>query len=132
MKVTTLRRQYFPEGTFGRLYWAGIETPIFTVERPWLSNARDVSCLPEGVYACRPRHYHDGGYPATEVTNVPGRGPILFHRGNWVNETKGCILIGLEPQEAGGKRGVRDSAGAWEIFKAAGFLDEPFILEVTG
>ena len=31
-----------------------------------------------------------------EVTQVPGRTHILFHRGNYLEDTEGCILVAEE------------------------------------
>ena len=68
----------------------GVELAI--VERPWLNNQRSISCIPCGEYKCKPRRYYSGGYEAIEVTNVPDRSYILFHVGNFVHNSKGCIL----------------------------------------
>jgi len=67
-----------------------------TVERPWLNNAKNVSCIPEGVYVCGHRKYHAGGYDAIEVKNVPDRTYIMCHIGNYVRNSNGCILINRE------------------------------------
>jgi len=66
---------------------------LATVERPWVNNAAVVSCIPVGEYECKPRRYNRGGYDAVEVCNVTGRSYILFHAGNFVRNSKGCILI---------------------------------------
>lgn len=62
----------------------GVEhLPIYTLERPWKDNASNVSCIPSGIYTCRP--YSSPKYPDVyEVTNVPKRDHILFHSGNRV------------------------------------------------
>lgn len=93
MKVAEMNRfAYSPDGTFGELvtpsglYYA-------TVERPWLENKRGVSCIPEGVYVCRPRKFHKGGYDAIEITNVQDRTHILMHVANYPSQVMGCIGI---------------------------------------
>lgn len=131
MIAKLIREDYLPAGTLGRLYWPGIDDPILTVERPWLDNAVGESCIPEGLYECRPRRYSKGGYEAVEICDVPGRTHILFHRGNWPSEVRGCILVGLEPQADGWRRGVKNSRGAWDLLAGAGFLDGPFLLEIA-
>lgn len=96
MKSVVLERFcYSGQGVFGELYIPGAEV-LATVERPWLGNKREVSCIPNGEYICRPRRYNRGGYDAYEVTNVKDRTHILFHRGNFVRNSKGCILINQE------------------------------------
>ena len=96
MKKVILQRSFssFTE-TIGMLQIVGVDhKPIYTLELPWLSNTRNVSCIPDGSYTCEPRtsrkykdHYH--------VTDVIGRGFILIHSGNLPKHTQGCILLGM-------------------------------------
>lgn len=85
----TLYRSYTDLGTWGRMTVADVT--LYTVERPWLNNQPNVSCIPQGVYTCRPRRYYKGRYPAIEITGVPHRSHILFHKANWPHQVKGCI-----------------------------------------
>ena len=85
---------FSPDGTFGKMMVDGAE--IYTVERPWLNNLPSISCIPNGLYVCKPRRFFRGGYDAIEVTNVPGRSHILFHRANAPYEVKGCIAPNAE------------------------------------
>lgn len=89
--LTLTRFAYTPFGVFGEIYVDGQQ--LFTVERPWLDNRRSVSCIPAGIYSCRPRRYAKGGYDAVEVCSVPDRTHILFHRGNRAHDSAGCILV---------------------------------------
>lgn len=71
-----------------------------TLERPWLSNVQGVSSIPLGTYSCLQvlsRTTEGGLYiPITfEVQSVPERSGILFHIGNYLKNTKGCILLGM-------------------------------------
>ena len=64
-----------------------------TLERPWKENEQDVSCIPAATYTCK--RYSSEKYTDTfEITNVPGRTKILFHKGNEIPDTHGCILVG--------------------------------------
>lgn len=67
----------------------------FTLERPWLNNQEDVSCIPSGIYQCIK---HDGVEfkNVWEITNVKNRFGVLMHNGNTVENTKGCILVGRQ------------------------------------
>ncbi|MGE4193081.1 MAG: DUF5675 family protein [Pseudodesulfovibrio sp.] len=67
---------------------------MMTLERPWLDNQPDVSCIPAGRYICR-RTVSPKFGETFEVTNVEGRTHILFHAGNFPEETEGCILLGV-------------------------------------
>ncbi len=83
---------YSDEGTFGYLTLPSGDT-LCTVERPWLDNKRSISCIPIGDYECSKRRYYRGGYDAIEVKGVPNRTHILFHKGNFVHNSNGCILV---------------------------------------
>ena len=94
MNVEITRIGEGPSGTFGALKIEG-EYVCLTLERPWEDNKPNVSCIPIGTYICKrvdsPR-YGD----VFEVNCVPGRSHILFHKGNTINDTKGCILLGSQ------------------------------------
>lgn len=70
-----------------------------TLELPWKDNQRNISCIPLGNYRCvmvKNRTTNGGmGIKTTfEVIAVPDRDGILFHIGNTVKDTEGCILLG--------------------------------------
>ena len=76
--------------TIGKLY-DGKELICHTVERPWINNARNTSCIPAGNYLVKLTNSPKFKV-CYEVKNVPGRSHILFHKGNSVNDSLGCIL----------------------------------------
>lgn len=80
--------------TLGYLTVAGEK--FATLERPWIDNVRNISCIPPGRYDCAflPRSSSGRYRNVFWVKNVPGRGGILVHAGNTVDHTRGCILIG--------------------------------------
>jgi hypothetical protein len=80
------------KGTFGVLSNEGIPLCV-TCELPWKNNQRKISCIPTGIYHCKP--YSSAKYPDVwEVTNVPNRDAILMHKGNTIKDIQGCILVG--------------------------------------
>lgn len=100
----TIRLQrfcYAPVGTFGRLNlpsgWG-----CYTVERPWVGNEPNRSCIPEGVYDLGLRRSSPvverttGGEfrEGWEVRDVTGRTYIMLHPGNTLRDTEGCICPG--------------------------------------
>lgn len=87
--------------TLGKLYLNG-QFMAHTLERPWIDNQRSVSCIPTGVYGVRLRTAKESAsrdYLHLLVKDVPNRDYILFHKGNNVKDTKGCILTGLSRGE---------------------------------
>lgn len=80
-------------GTFGVLLVHG-EPRFVTLEPPWKGNAVGKSCIPLGEYEIG-LHVSARHGVTYEVLGVPGRDEILFHAGNEVHETTGCILLGI-------------------------------------
>ena len=64
-----------------------------TLELPWKQNARQVSCIPAGMYDVVKRQSPKYGQHF-QLLNVPGRDMILIHSGNFTRDTHGCILVG--------------------------------------
>lgn len=108
MTLTLIRFCSAPFGTFGYLDIAGVR--LYTVERPWLDNERNVSCIPPGHYRCAPRRFFRGGYDAIEVLDVPDRTHILFHKANLPRHVEGCIGVGAQLGCLGGEWAVLRSA----------------------
>jgi len=89
--VTLERLAYLPFCTIGRLL-AGNEAWA-TIERPWVNNEPNISCIPEGVYTCS--KYSSRRFPRTyQVDDVVNRSYILFHVANQASEVQGCIGLG--------------------------------------
>ncbi|MFT3795212.1 DUF5675 family protein [Flavobacterium sp.] len=88
--VLILKRNYFPDGTNGKLECEG-KLICNTIELPWKMNERRVSCVPEGKYFLRKRYSKKYQWHI-EVLNVKGRSSILFHpANNAMKELNGCI-----------------------------------------
>jgi len=101
-------------GTFGVLK---INKEVFcvTLEPPDRLNRRDVSSIPAQQYRCHkiisPRFGE-----TFQVMNVPGRSNILFHAGNRVGDTAGCIILGQHFGKLLGDRAVLNSGRTFHIF----------------
>ena len=91
-ELTLLRVGSSHYGTFGVLRDGHVPFAL-TLEQPWRDNRPNESCIPAGSYVCRRVQSPKFGN-TFEVTNVPGRSHILFHRGNFIEDTYGCILVG--------------------------------------
>lgn len=66
----------------------------YNIELPFLDNRRSVSCILSGIYPFRKIVRPDGS-EAIEIMNVLSRTHILAHSGNYMKDTKGCILPNL-------------------------------------
>lgn len=87
----TLVRQYHHNGTNGHLYDDTGKLLCYTIELPWLNNAKAVSCIPEGSYILTKRYSKKFNWHL-HVQQVPQREYILIHAANnALMELKGCI-----------------------------------------
>lgn len=100
-------------GTFGVLK-VQKEVLCVTLEPPFLWNARNISCIPTGQYLCSKIKSPKFG-DTYEVRHVPDRYNVLFHAGNRVKDTEGCILLA---QHFGKLHGDRAALNSGETFKA--------------
>ena len=98
MKLFTLYRYDLTEHHILGLLFIEGEYFCDTLERPWLGNQHEISCIPEGDY-----HIEAYSSPHFEgciiVKDVPGREGILIHPANQVSELKGCIAVGVKSLE---------------------------------
>jgi len=85
-----LQRNYHKKGTNGNLYINGAFF-CHTIELPWKENAKQVSCIPEGVYNISKRFSKKYGSHML-IENVPDRDLVLIHpANNALKELMGCI-----------------------------------------
>jgi len=86
-----LRRWGNPDCTVGRLFFENFQ--CFTLEKPWLDNQENISCIPVGEYCYYSRTSTRNG-KVLQLENVEDRTSIQIHAGNYINQTQGCILVG--------------------------------------
>jgi len=117
MKIVELiRLEESEKGTVGVLK-VDKEVFCFTLEPPDILNRQSISSIPAQQYICR-RHKSEK-YNTFQVMNVPDRTNILFHPGNTVSDTAGCILLGSEIGKLKGDRAVLNSGITFK-----GFMEE--------
>jgi hypothetical protein len=90
--ATITRDKKFTDCTLGTMVAKG--KTFYTLERPWLENISDISCIPCGAYRCTFKNHEKLG-DVYIINDVPLRSGILIHVGNYVHESHGCILLGL-------------------------------------
>ena len=101
INLLIIRDTFTENSTIGELFING-ERFCDTLENPWLDNQRNISCIPEGEYPVRlryPRESPTREYLHLLIQDVPNRDYILFHRGNFPKDTRGCILVGQGTQQ---------------------------------
>ena len=102
-------------GTAGALL-VNDELVCMTLERPWVQNAVNISCVPTGIYESE--EFRSNRHGSTyKVLNVPNRSGILFHKGNEIVHSTGCILLGQMIRVKSGRLSLVHSALAFEEFK---------------
>ena len=116
-KVDIIRLWEGSDGTFGALKIGGFPFCV-TLELPDKDNLKNVSCIPAPqCYYCKRR---SSSYGETfEVLDVYGnRTGILFHPGNFIKDSRGCILVGESwwKFHPAGERGIKNSGSTFKRF----------------
>lgn len=95
-----LKREYYKKQTNGifTLFDAAFE--VHSLERPNLDNKSNISCIPEGLYFCKPDNV--GKHKWFTVEDVPNRSNIEIHGANLVKDLRGCIGLGLNAMDIDG------------------------------
>lgn len=115
--------------TFGVLFHEGQIPFALTLERPWRNNARGISCIFPGTYACKRIQSLKFGN-TFQVMNVSGRDEIELHKGNIEDNTHGCIIIGEQFGSLNDEPAVLASKeGFDELMRITQNIDE-FTLEI--
>lgn len=106
--------EHYIYGTFGVLI---IDGKVFcvTLEPPDELNKSNISSIPAQQYTCE--RYKSTRYPNTfQVMNVPNRTHVLFHAGNFVENTEGCILLARKFGVLKRGRGILNSGETFKRF----------------
>ena len=78
--------------------WANRLVPRFTsisLERGWLDNKPNVSCIPKGEYHCVYEYSPAFKRNLWEIYGVEGRTECKFHPANYYKDLQGCVALGL-------------------------------------
>lgn len=102
------------DGTFGALL---IDNHVFcvTLEPPDFDNQQNISNIPPDKYICK-RNISPKYGETFEITNVPNRSHVLFHAGNIVEHTKGCVLLARKWGILGYNRAILNSGNTFKDF----------------
>lgn len=117
------------DGTFGKMRF---QKEVFadTLEPRDRENHRNISSIPCGQYICKriisPRFGETFG-----VTDVTDRDNILFHWGNFDDNTEGCIILGNGIKMLGDRLAVINSKDTFKVFMKKLDPYDSFILTIT-
>lgn len=117
MEFTLARDLFDDQATPGKFFRPDGSFLAFSLERPWLNNQRQISCIPAGRYRLKKRYSQKFGWHLW-LQNVPDRSLILIHTANYVRQLQGCIAPGLKK---GDTATVYDSAKAVKAITALAF-----------
>ena len=97
-ELKLVRNCYMTDRTLGRLTCPDGDA-YHTMEPPAVG---DVICIPKGRY--RMTIYRSPKFKSDVLLlhDVPGRSAIELHKGNYPNDTRGCILVGCNYREENG------------------------------
>jgi len=133
MLTAYLIRRFYRTHTYGYLVVPQTNgNSVFrTLELPWLENASNISCIPNGEYRVKylPKS-NSGKYKQVyHIQDVENRIGILIHKGNLPSHTRGCILIGTKIGILGNQPAVLNSATGLRQFRDIIQTDD-FILKI--
>jgi hypothetical protein len=115
--------------TFGVLFRDDGIPFALTLERPWLNNQRNVSCIHAGTYRAI-RHRSPKFGETFWLQDVPGRSEILFHKGNLADDSHGCILVGEQFNPVKGEDGITASKEGFTEFMQLLEGKDEFTIEI--
>ena len=116
MRIAEILRRESLKGE-GTVWILSIDKSIFSfcMEPADNENHSNISSIPAGQYICK--RYSSAKYPETfQVMDVTDRSYILFHAGNTVEDTAGCICLGDTVGKLKGDRAILNSGKTFSRF----------------
>lgn len=127
--MLTINRIYQDDCTVGVMS-IGREFRCYTLELSWRDNKRNVSCIPEGTYECE-KHYSPTHGQCISVKHVVGRTHILIHKGNFIKDTLGCVLVGDSIKDINNDGVPEVTSSTKTLEKLLGRLPDQFQLVIS-
>lgn len=130
-QVTITRTHPTAKEILGELRLSDDSFGCNSLELPWLNNQQNVSAIPVGKYVCKWKFMLSQLAYHYELQNVPNRGGVFIHAGNYFFDSKGCILLGSAPLDINGDKelDVRNSKVILSAFEKR-MNKQDFILEI--
>ena len=112
--VRLVRLEESSQGTFGVLTICSQVFCVTLEPSDWL-NERNISSIPAQQYQCIKIRSPQFG-ETFEIVDVPGRSDILFHAGNIIANTEGCVILAQYFGKLYDDRAVRNSGATFKEF----------------
>lgn len=130
MNLALHRYQFIEDGIFGNL--VSPDNVVATV----LEHAYKVGQVyrpkvPVGIYTCIRRKSPKFGYDVFLLQNVPGHSAIEIHRGNFNDDSDGCLLLGCGISQMNGFTMLTESEIAFDQFMKLQQGVNQFLLTIT-
>jgi len=116
-------------GTFGILIIEG-EVFCVTLEPYDRDNQQSISNIPAQQYICKLFKSPTYGW-TFKITGIQGRSRVVFHPGNFVRNTKACILLAQYFGKIRGDRAVLNSGETFKQFMYRMKNDTTFLLTIV-
>lgn len=138
MNMTLRNTDYRDDGIYGELLDDQGAHFCYTLQHAYDSGNGDGSYspkIPPGTYTCQRGQHQLAHMPAPfttfEVLNVPGHTNILIHKGNYNDDSEGCILVGTTINK-GDTWMITASAPVFNKFMQLQSNNDTFTLTVEG
>ena len=92
-----------------------------SLERGWLDNKQNISCIPKGNYTVVLEYSNAFKRDLWEIKNVPNRSECKFHSANYWYQLQGCIALGnsLKDIDKDGFIDILNSSNTMGLFHRA-------------
>jgi len=127
--VEIIRLEESEQGTIG-VVRIDKEVFCFSLEPKNKLNKANESCIAQGQYLCHRTNSPKFGETFI-VANVVDRKNILFHAGNLVSDTSGCIVLGQTVGKLRGNRALLNSGATFKKFLHIMDNEQAFHLTIT-
>ena len=124
-KIVVIRDLFFHEkASLGTCIVYDKKRQLFkkeSLERGWIDNQNNISCIPEGVYPVKYEYSNKFRRFLWEIKDVPGRSECKFHAANYWKQLNGCVSLGNNRKDIDGDyvMDVTSSRDAMKAFHAA-------------
>lgn len=128
------------DGVLGKLFLENGHEFCFTLEHSYdsgLGNGSYTPKVPVGAYKCirsqHRLHSSTASFETFEVKGVPEHKGILFHTGNWNDDSDGCILLGNNITTTPDAHMITNSRATFKKFMEllTGFNEFTLVVEET-